>query len=302
MKRTVRQEDDPIAPRAAAWREWQQRCALHLCAPQSVTLLKAFGKERFNRYWKRCGVPGCRPVDGAHAWHLLETWAQAGRGRGGKVYKRWLMARSSPSAGPADRLAAIESGASCLMREAVRDHVRREYSAPFMESLQRPRSTRGNDGATYTLEELIPSGADPVREVASREINRLAEPLVEWLLHDADRRTQIACWARASGRALNDPQCLAWAGCAKTALYQSYQRQVDRLCCRVRRCYPGEEPATWLALARICLGKAATRIFLTIIAEKSEAHDLIGKRGPAVGTVSEVPVMNAALTDTGACP
>ena len=266
-----------------AWRTWRAACAVDLCPPSDAVVLRAFGAQRFRFYLDRyASRTGHRPREGQtlrvsedkDAWHFLETHAQAGATREGKRYKDWLFARAEQGTdtetGTDTWLRAVESGASLLMRDAVREYLRREHAAAFMESLQRPAS-RGDDTA-YTLEELIPDQVDPLGIVEAREWNELGRATAESYLATMTARERIALWARANSIALSDPDLTRWAACGKSALHDAYTQCVKRLCAEIKRSYAAESPAIWVQLARVTLERLNGLLFQKIMAEKGAAR------------------------------
>ncbi len=275
-------EADDTADRQAAWREWKLRCALDLCSPKAAGWLRRFGDQRFLHYWQKVSAQQGHPLDAyrhadrPHAWHLLESYAQTGSGRSGKRYKEWLFARAPAHGDPATWLQAIESGASLLMRDVVREQARREYTAPFVADPERLRPTETGCQAV-TLLELLPDESDTFRTVASRDLRDRAECLAAWWVHEADRRAQIGVWARAQGWLLSDPALCEWAGCRRSYLASRHRAELERFCAHVRTCYPREGPAFWLEIARISLDVAVPLIFLKLRAEKGLTRFLNSK-------------------------
>ncbi len=260
-----------------AWRAWRTACAVDLCPPADGTVLRDFGAQRFrfylDRYASRTGHRAregqtLRVPEDKDAWHFLETHAQVGTTREGKRYKDWLFARAET--GTDTWLRVVESGASLLMRDAVREYLRREHTAAFMESLQRPAG-RGDDTA-YTLEELIPDQVELLGDVEAREWNELGRATAETFLTTMTARERIAVWARANSIALSDPDLTRWAACGKSALHDAYTQCVERMCAEIKRSYPAESPAIWVQLARVTLERLNGLLFQKIMAEKGAAR------------------------------
>lgn len=277
-----RPTDATLKQRAAAWREWQDRCALRRCPPDSAAVLSAFGEARYLHYGARVSNRSCTPqqavrhADQPHAWHLLETYAQAGTDRNGKSYKKWLFARIPPSASPATWLQTVEAGASLLMRDAVREQARQEYAPRFVQALEEPVDAN-RSGTTLTLVELLPATADTFDTAADNDCAQWAAQWADWWLEEADRATWIALWVRAQGWALHDPDVCEWAGYSKSALHKKHRADVERFCQAIRKAFPREDAATWLALTQKSIEFALPLIYLQLSAEKKMARFLNSK-------------------------
>lgn len=233
----------------AAWRDWLNACAADLCAPEHGAALKRFGAFRYRVSLAR--LRNVRPTDplsdAAHGWHLLEAHAATGRTRRGKRYKDWLFARADAAA---NWIQAMESGASLLLRDAVREQVRLEACPRFMVSLHAPL---GGGGDAPSLEELLPGRVAPEDEIAEREWRELARAhAAEWT-EDLDRPARVAIWARGEGLSLNDPRLTRVAAATPSRLYKAHRSAVSRLASRVQRRYPDESPAALVHLVRLIL-------------------------------------------------
>ncbi len=280
---TTRADAEGLEQRQAAWQEWQDRCALRRCGPDAAAVLAKFGEARYRHYGNRlaarsgASVQAVRPADQVHAWHLLETYARTGSGRTGKSYKCWLFARVPPSATPAAWLQAVEAGASLLMRDAVREQVRHEYAPAFMQELDRPVDGEGGAASPLTLAELLPAASDTFTAAAENECAQWAAEWAAWWLQEADRLTCIALWVRAQGWALHDPDVCEWAGCGKSALHKKHRADLERFCAAIRRAFPQEDSATWLAITQNSIEQALPLIYLKLSAEKAMARFLKNK-------------------------
>ncbi len=263
-----------------AWHAWKSACAIDLCPPEAVESLRRFGSHRFslylNRYASRMGHRGqvLRVAESKDAWHLLETHAQVGTTREGKRYKDWLFARAPDS--PEAWLNAVEGGATVLMRGVVREYLRREQAAAFMESLQRPLG--GGAEPSFTLEELLPDTVEPLGELAENEWRALAREQAERFFPSLSSRERIVLWAREYGISLGDPDLARWAGCRRSALHGAHTDSLKRLCQVLKDAYPDESPGIWLILARKTLEELNQLIFSKIIVEKRAARFFKKKR------------------------
>lgn len=259
----------------AAWDEWKRRCAADLCGEDAAALLRRFGAARFATYVSRfSGHSGerARSSDAAHGWHLLETYARVAGNRAGKRYKDWLFERAD-RAGADGWLSAVESGATVLMRDAVREHLRREYSPAFMVSLHKP--VGGMESPP--LEELLPGGLDPADAATEKEWEVLAGNLARQFEPDLDSLERIAIWARANGFTLTDDRVLAWCRCSEATLYARHRSCITRLAGMIRVQHADEAPAALISMcsrvlhrlgeiidSKIMLEKRATRFFKSL--------------------------------------
>lgn len=235
--------------KADHWMEWKQTCALDLCGAAAQAELKAFVHRRFRRYisgylppspaWQEC-APAIEPGE---AWHWFETYFQLNRRRSGKRYKDWLFARVNASA-PA--LECIESGASLLLRDVVRDRLRKEHPHPRARALAEPSS--GRAGA-LTLEELLPCASDTAGEVAQRDLEALADRLADAVLGEFTTRERLAVVVRERGLSCANPDVLKRAGCGKTALAEAHPAALKKIAGHARKACPGESAEALAALA-----------------------------------------------------
>ncbi len=264
----------------AAWRAWLDHCAIGRCPPDIATELKAFGQHRFAGYLRRYAV-GMDRVDGepdwpdpGDAWHRFETHARTGTQRDGKQYKVWLATRADSMAGEWAR--AMESGASLLIRDTVREFLRREHRPRFMQSLDAPlaaqRQTSGPPGSSLTLSDLIPDDQPPQHPLDEQEENQVLDQLAREMLPSLSMREQIAIWARHNHFALSDPDVLNWAQCGKSVMQSSHVHAVQRFCDQIKCQHADESPAYWLRLARKGLARLSELIFLKISPEIETAR------------------------------
>lgn len=257
-----------------AWKVWRKTCAVGLCPPSAADLLRGFGSQRFfhylNHYGSRTGrrAPIRQVPETQNAWHLLETHARVGATREGKRYKDWLFMRAEIES--VEWIRAVEAGATLLIRDVVREYLRREHAPAFMESLQRPLGS--GKCPAYTLEELLPDTVEPLGAVEEREWEDFGRRLAEPFFSTMSSRERIALWARDRQLALTDPALCQWAGCRKSVLHQTYGECIQRLCAAVKEAYPSETPAIWVQLARKTLDQLNRIIFLNISSEKGAAR------------------------------
>jgi hypothetical protein len=272
-------------PSASQWSEWKRRCALGRCDPETRRALRQFAHQRFRRYAAR-GAPAVsaaqRPLAAAAlepdaAWHLWETHAVTGTGRGGRRYKDWLFARAA-SAGDAP-VDVIEAGGALLMRDVVREWLRREFSPAMMTSLDAPLP--GSEGPV-TLGDLLPGTADPLDDISRREVDALAARVADETLAGMTRRERVALLAKFLGLSLAHPAVEEAGGCRKTVLNEACVRMMDALGARIRRTFAAEDPACLPALGAAALRRLRERLESEEKAEKRcarlfmvmEGHDV----------------------------
>ena len=246
----------------ADWLSWKTHCAARLCPPETEASLKRFGTLRGRGYLQQFasgfGRSGNRsPIlaEAEHAWHWLETYAAVGTSRQGKRYKDWLFARAEQGH---DWLAMVEAGASMLLRDAVREQLRREHAPKFMVSLQQPMG-EGLQG-TCTLEELIPDQVSPTDSTTDWEWQQLALTHAQRCYPTLTETEKLVLWARDQGYTLNDPQLAERGKVSMNVLYRTYRSVVTRISLELKADYPGESPASLIQLARLVLEQIALRL------------------------------------------
>jgi len=230
----------------ASWTEWKRVCALGGCGAGARAALQGFAHHRFHHFAARLAggpwedlVPGLRhQIDAADAWHLFESFLEIRSTRAGKRYKDWLFARLARAVG--NPLGTLEAGATLIMRDVVREHVRREYHARRECSLNAPLSNA--DGQPLTLEILLPATDDPVADVARREYAALADTLAGETCQSLRPRTRVAILARLLGLSLADPVVEEAAGCRKSALNEELTRFHQALRARVEERFADDGP------------------------------------------------------------
>jgi len=263
------------------WREWKAKCALDLCGEAARAHLRAFAKLRFDRcvrrYRGRTGLGRGDSVgmDGGGAWHLLETHLVVRENRRGKRYKDWLFARAN--LGDGNRLAALESGASLLMRDVVREHLRREYARRGTVSLDRLVTAQGD--RTLTLHDLLPGAATPADEAARREYEALAQQHAEELVANAPRRERLALLAKCVGLSLAAPAATKAAECGHSALNEAYHAFLRRLARTIQDRYSGEERAALRLLSVLTLERAEISVTSWAAAETCCSEILMYREG-----------------------
>jgi len=245
-----------------AWRSWKKYCAVDLCENSMGEELRNFGRFAFQSQLKKYASSighdssPLNPVETGDAWHLLETHARVASNRAGKRYKDWLFQRAPEGV---EWLNAVEAGAVLLMRDVVREQLRREYAPSFMTSMNRPVCDSG-----HTLEDLIPDNAQFSRESDREKREEEAGTLAAEIHPRLDSRERIAIWARNNGFSLNDERVLKWTKCSRSALYEIHRKAVESICDEIKKYCPDESPSEQLCLARTVLEELGEIISLKI--------------------------------------
>jgi hypothetical protein len=271
----VKAQEADAADALRAWQLWRARCALALCPPAEQRALRAFAHTRFRRYaavYARSTNAGAaavlNPAPG-DAWHWFETYLQAHPDRSGKAFKEWLFARAGQQGDPT--LDCIQGGATLLLREVVREQLRREYSACWMVALEAPVGA-DRQGAPFTLSDLLPGEIDPVQTVANREFNELARNETEAVFAALERRERVALLARELGLSLAQPEVTRAAGCGKSVLHTAYHAALQTIAAHVRTRYPHEDRASQAALTVAVFENVRQRIVMWGKSEKGCAQ------------------------------
>ncbi|MBM4143796.1 MAG: hypothetical protein FJ225_09440 [Lentisphaerae bacterium] len=230
----------------AAWDEWRRMCALGRCRAETQRRLQAFAAARFHRMARAClaarAGSGALPLP-RDVWHLFETHLVVRGSRRGKRYKEWLFARVAPDA--PRRREAIEGGASLIMRDVVREYVRKELAPAGAVSLDEPLGGAAGD---LTLRDMLPDAADPVGEAARREYETLSRAHAEDLFGAMPTRTRVAVLARSLGLSLEHAEVQKAAGCRKSMLHDRFSRFLAQAARRLRERYPADDRQSLLSL------------------------------------------------------
>jgi hypothetical protein len=251
-----------MSGRLEHWTEWRALCALDSCSEGTRAALHAFAAARFagflRRYVARTSAAdvGTISLPPAQSWHLLETRFLTAQTRLGKRYKDWLFARAAPARETA-ALGAVEGGATLIMRDTVREFLRREYSPRHTLSLNAPCS---RESGALTLQDLLPAQADLGQEVELREFRRIADDYARRFFEALTRRERIVLLARSLELPLSLPAVVRAAGCGKSALNTTAHGLVRRMQERLVSDFGGEDATSLRVLAALTwdgLGEAA---------------------------------------------
>jgi len=207
-----------------------------------------FAGSRFTHYMHvyatgaRKGGLLAGPPHARDAWHLFETHLQLHRTREGKKYKEWLTTRADKS----DARAGMESGATLIIRSAVRDYLHGEGPRRMTESLD-AGLCRDGDGNILTLFDLLP--AEQEGYSGQQECDALAPQIADKVFAALVHREKVALLARQLDIALSSPAATEAAGCAKSMLSVAFMTGLERVAETARACCPGEDRESLAALA-----------------------------------------------------
>jgi len=236
----------PAGAAEAAWLQWHARCALARCDAEPAGILRQFAWTRSVSLIHRLGTlaEGLAAPAAREAWHLFEVHLVTGRTREGKRYKEWLFARAAGQTG-AVRVDTIQGGATLILRDVVRETIRREVRPIGMCSIDAP--VHGTEG--LTLADLVAGGSSPADDAAAREIEVLAQRTAERMFGLASRRVRIGLCLRELGLSLDGPAVERAAGCCKSSLHTAVRAFTVDLAAAVRDAHPSEVPGTAHAIA-----------------------------------------------------
>ncbi len=258
-----------MKPQLKDWTAWKTHCARALCPEATQRRLGRFAVSRFAIQLERhLAATNLAPGDAQRqlpppedAWHQFETYAALTQTRQGKRYKDWIFARIRHS----DRapLDTIQSGATLIMRDAVRTYLRKELAPRTTVSLDRPVG----DGTT-TLGDLLRSAVQHEDSQAAKEYDLLAAKHAEALFHTLSRRERIGLLAKYAGLSLDDPDVLSAAACGKSSLHLAVRDLLTRLRESVVREYGDEGHNAVMAFTALMLQHLEQKIYLWKNSEK----------------------------------
>lgn len=270
-------------PAIDQWLMWKEKCALALCPADMHPVLQEFIHTRFHsysaRYARAFSVSEAEAVspDAREAWHWFETYFQLHATRQGKSYKEWLFARAevAHAAGTGD----VESGVSLLLRDVVRDRLRKEHSSRLTLSLEAD-ICRENGGTPVSIKDLLPGDFDTADAVERHEIEHLAGKLAESAFGTLSFRERIALLGREIGVSLASPEIVKLAGCGKSMLAEAYRSALTAVAHHVAGAYPDEPGDSQAALTVAVFGIIKSRIISWAGSEKSLSGFLNRVEGP----------------------
>jgi hypothetical protein len=260
----------PTVPVLEDWLAWKSRCARALCTKDTQRRLGYFALYRFGIQLRRqLATTNLRPEDAVRqhpteedAWHRFESFAALTQTRQGKRYKDWIFARIQQSNRSA--LDTIQSGATLILRSAVRDYLRGEYAPHRAASLDQPVG----DG-TLTLGDLLPGLVSTEDDATTREYNTLAEGHAHRVFEGLSRRERVGLLARLMGVALDHDDVLVAADCGKSTLNQAVKNLWVHMRESLLREYREDGHDAIMALATLVIQHLERITFLWKLSEKN---------------------------------
>ncbi len=258
-----------MTPELDDWTTWKTHCARALCTEETQHRLGRFARSRFGIQLRRQLTTTHLSVrdtlgqlpSAEDAWHHFESYAALTQTRQGKRYKDWIFARVQQSDRPP--LDTIQSGATLIMRAAVRRFLRNEYARHGTICFDQPIG----DGH-LTLGDLLPDTANPADNVAAKEYATLASTHAKRILESLSHRQRVGLLAKCSGISLNQPDVLAAAGCKHSTLSQTVRDLLVRVRKDLRREYSGDAPNTVVVLSTLVVRHLEKCIYLWRDSEK----------------------------------
>ncbi|MEI6970438.1 MAG: hypothetical protein WCL44_02890 [bacterium] len=233
-------------PELDQWLAWRDKGALALCPSAMQTALQTFVHGRFCRYARQYApafsADGAASLPQQDCWHWFETYFQLHPNRQGRSYKEWLFARRG--GGNSMTIADdVESGVSLLLRDVVRDYLRREHSNSRVFSLDAGAGA-GEDGAALSVKDLLPDELDTTDEVERREFEEIAAGLADSVIGALGYRERLALLGREVGLSLANPVILRLAGCGKSILAVAHRSALKIVAGCVAGAFPDEPEET----------------------------------------------------------
>jgi len=227
------------------WQMWREHCALARCTETAQRDLKGFAVNRYARFLEKCGRPTAAP--NAHdAWHGFESHLALGHQRTAKAWKEWMFARG----GKHPTLDCIQGGATLILRDVVRNHLRREHAPNWMLSLHAPIGRANDSEHSVTLADLLPDTSDPLDAMEQREITVCARKLTAAVSADLTRGEVVALITHQAGKTLSHPTALQVADCSKSSLHNALHQGLYKLAASIKAALPNETASVHILAAR----------------------------------------------------
>jgi hypothetical protein len=248
------------------WVEWKRKCAAAKCQETAQHELHQFAAVRLQKYTQTEAYRTNDPdghmleVPPRDAWHLLETYFLVHSNREGVRYKDWVFGKVRTSDDAPENV--IQGSATNLMREAVREFIRRECPKWHAISADTPLS---DAAGAATVVSLLEAPAEPISEVERREYEELAEGHAGKLFAELDEREKIVLAVIALGRTLDDPRVEELAGRKKATLYTTRKGLLERIKAIIAKSYPDEDPECIMYLA----SQTLLALFNLVLKEKN---------------------------------
>lgn len=194
------------------WSEWKKQCAIALCGDEARHNLELFAWQRWTRFLEITlgyDAPELRELRRSDVWHQFETWCCVGPTAAEKSHKDWIFKRLETHSGSG--LDIIQSGATLVLRDAVRDFIRHEGRTRLPgtrspeKSLDEPVAG-SEEGGNLTYGDLLPGELDTASMVSIREYQRLGEEEALKLSADLRERERLVLAASALGIPMSHPR------------------------------------------------------------------------------------------------
>lgn len=212
------------------------RCAIALCGAETRTSLETFAWSRWTHFIVKIlgeDAPELGELRRGEAWHRFETWCCTGSTAADKSYKDWIFKRLETHSGSS--LDIIQSGATVLLRDAVREFIRHEGRLR-LPGTRRPEKSLNEavagfdeDDSDLTYGDLLPGELDTMSQVSIREYQRLAEAEALELVVDLCKRERLVLVASALGIPVSHPSVETISGKKKSVLSASLQSVEARI-------------------------------------------------------------------------
>jgi hypothetical protein len=233
---------------------WQERCAAARCTPDAQYDLSGFAFDRFRHYLQKVR-PSLAPPAAPDAWHAFESHLALGKTRPLKAWKQWLFARG----GTKTSVDCIQGGATLIMRDVVRAHLRTEHAPEWMMSLDVPVDPAADDKSS-TIKDLLPDSDRQLATLYARECDALTAALLEPALGLLSWRQQLAMTVNHAGRALSHPTILQAAACGKSTLCDDLHRGMQTLAQWLRDALSTESTSIHIEVAKVLIEKISRKM------------------------------------------
>ena len=243
------------------WQLWRDVCALARCTDEARHDLQGFACNRFTRYLQK-SRPSAAAPSAADAWHAFESYLALGHNRTAKAWKQWLFARG----GKKPTRDCVQGGATLVMRDVVREHLRREHAPVWMTSLDAPVEGQRAPyiSPTNSVADLLPDPVDPLIAVDANEQMQLADHLYPMVTQQLPFRDRIALTVHQAGKALYHTSVLTAAGCSKSSICNALHHGMQKLAVLTNNALPKECPYTRMKVATILLHKIGSHMQKTV--------------------------------------
>lgn len=230
------------------WQMWHERCALKLCTETAQYDLQGFAYDRFRQYLQKLSksIPAPQASD---AWHAFESHLALGKKRSTKTWKKWLFAR----AGSPATLNCIQGGATLIMRDVVRQYLRREYSPAWLTSLDASVQQTGQPNASgetrISLGDLLPDNTSPIEAIENNECRELAMKLYPEIFDSLSHRENIALVTHCAGKTLSHPSVAKAGNCGKSSLCNALHQGSQKIAETLKHALPAESSQVLMLIA-----------------------------------------------------